>query len=89
MADDVKFKFCPAHNGELLPAVGATGIGLTTTATVPTALVHPEVVAVTEYVPAPALVILPILGFWLVEVKPLGPVQLKADPVFVAVKFKV
>jgi len=38
----------PAHIGLLLPAVGVAGVGLTTTVTVPAALVQPPTVTVTE-----------------------------------------
>lgn len=44
----VRFNVEPAHNGLLLEAVGAAGVALTTTATVPAALVHPLTVIVTE-----------------------------------------
>jgi len=58
---------------EGLPAVL---FGLTVTVVVPAALVQPLTVAVTLYVPAIAVVAEELtVGFWLVEVKPLGPVQ--------------
>ena len=47
MGDAVKFKVDPSQTGLLLPAVGADGIGLTTTVVVPAALVQPATVAVT------------------------------------------
>ena len=37
----VKLRVDPVHNGELLPGVGAAGVGLTITATVETALQQP------------------------------------------------
>lgn len=70
-------------------AVGATGVEFTVTETVPAELVHPLVVAVTEYVPPFALEAIAKDGFWLVDVKLFGPVQLYVVPVAVAVKFKV
>jgi hypothetical protein len=59
----VRLNVCNAHKGEFAPAVGATGEVFTVTATVPAALVQPPTVVVTEYVPAPAVVMLEILGF--------------------------
>jgi hypothetical protein len=44
----VRFKVCPTHKGPLFPAVGADGVGFTTTVVVPAALVQPATVAVTE-----------------------------------------
>ena len=44
----VKFNVLPAQMGELLPAVGAAGMGFTVTVTVPAGPVHPPTVAVTE-----------------------------------------
>ena len=73
---DVRFKVAPAHNGLLLLAVGAAGIGLTVTVTVPAELVQPLTVAVTEYVPDASVVAAAIDGFCNVEEKLLGPVQL-------------
>ena len=70
----------PTHTGVLLPAAGAPGIPLTVTAVVPALLVHPETVAVTEYVPAPAAVMPAMLGFCDDDVKPFGPVQLYVAP---------
>jgi ABC-type uncharacterized transport system ATPase subunit len=73
----VKFKVDPAQIGELLPAVGAAGIGCTTTVTVPTGLTQPAaLVAVTEYVPLAATVAFTMDGFCEVDVNPFGPVQL-------------
>ena len=43
----VKLMVPPAHTALLLPAVGADGIGLTTTTVVPAGLGHPDTVAVT------------------------------------------
>ena len=71
----VKLKVDPTHMGLLLPAVGATGGGLIITFTVPAEPVHPATVAVTEYVPAFAVVTLPIVGFCEEDVKLFGPVQ--------------
>src|ERR1043166_9596692 len=72
----VKFNVEPAQIGELLPAVGAAGVWLTVTVTVPAEPVHPFTVAVTEYVPAAARVTFDMEGFCKVEVNPLGPLQL-------------
>jgi len=49
--DAFRFNVEPAHSGELLDATGAVGVWLTTTFTVPAALVHPPTVTVTLYVP--------------------------------------
>jgi hypothetical protein len=65
----------PAQTGLLLEAVGVAGCGLTVTAIVPAALVHPATVAVTEYVPLAAIVAAGMEGFCKVEVKPFGPVH--------------
>jgi hypothetical protein len=59
----VRLSVDPEHTGELLPAVGATGIGFTTTAVVLTLLVQPLRVAVTLYVPAFAEVAFAMDGF--------------------------
>jgi hypothetical protein len=53
---DVRFNALPAQTGPLLAGIGAEGTGLTTTVVVPAVLVHPATVAVTEYVPAIAIV---------------------------------
>jgi len=86
----VKFKVLPAQIGELLPAVGAAGIGLTVTVTVPAGPVHPATVAVTEYVPLAAVVAFAMEGFCDEEEKPFGPVhEYVAPTILLAVKFKV
>jgi hypothetical protein len=59
--------------GELLLRVRVGGIGLTVTFTIPAGLVQPSTVCVTEYVPLPARVMLPIVGFCTAEVKLFGP----------------
>jgi hypothetical protein len=70
-----KFNEEPTQTGPLLPAVGLTG-GLTTTVVVPAMLVHPATVAVTEYVPAIAVVALALTdGSSREEVKAFGPVH--------------
>ena len=71
----VKLMVDPAHTGLLLPAVGVAGIALTITEVVPAILGHPEIVAVTLYVPAIAAVEPLIVGFCVVLVNPLGPVH--------------
>lgn len=84
----VKFNVEPAQIGLLLPAVGATGIGLTTTTVVPAGPGHPATVTVTEYVPASATIALAIVGFCEEDEKLLGPVQLYVAPAIVlAAKF--
>jgi ABC-type taurine transport system ATPase subunit len=65
----------PAQIGALLVAVGAAGVGLTTTLTVPAALVHPPAVTVTLYVPAIPAVAEGRVGFCNVDVNALGPVH--------------
>jgi hypothetical protein len=73
---DVKFKALPAQTGPLLAGTGAEGTGLTTTVVVPAVLVHPATVAVTEYVPAIAVVALALTdGSSREEVKAFGPVH--------------
>ena len=47
----VRFKVVPSHNGLLLPAVGATGIGFTVTARVAGGLVPQLLLAVTVIFP--------------------------------------
>jgi hypothetical protein len=64
-----------SHTGLLEDAL-AVGALFTVTVTVPAELVQPPTVAVTEYVPAAAVVQLGMFGSSLAEVKPLGPVQL-------------
>ncbi len=72
----VKFRSSPSHNGPLSPAIGADGVGLTTTVVVPAGPVQIPSVAVTLYTPSAARVTLVMVGFWLEELKLLGPVQL-------------
>ena len=72
----VKFRAEPAHIGLLFPAVGAVGIGFTVAVVVAAPDVQPFDVTVTEYVPDAAVVAAAIEGFWLLEVKLFGPVQL-------------
>jgi len=74
----VKLKSPPRHTGELLPAVGAEGVWLMVTETVPAGvLTHPFApIAVTEYVPDAEVVTPEMVGFCKVEVKLFGPVQL-------------
>ena len=48
MVVEVRFKLVPVHIGELLAAVGVTGVGLITTLVVPAALTQPLTVTVTE-----------------------------------------
>jgi hypothetical protein len=87
---EVKLSVDPAHKEELLPAVGALGIGLIVTLVVPGGPVHPLKVIVTEYVPLFDTVVAPMVGFCTVDVNPLGPVQLQVvPPLLVEVKLKV
>jgi len=65
----------PEHNGLLLEATGAGGIGLTVMKVVPATLVQPFTVTVTEYKPPPAVVILLMTGFCKAEENPFGPDQ--------------
>jgi hypothetical protein len=70
----------------LLVTVGVAGVAFTTTATVPAAVEpQPGTVAITEYVPVAAVLTFVIDGFCVVEVKPLGPVQLYVAAVSVFV----
>ena len=70
-----KLNVVPEQTGLLLDAVGADGVTLIVTETVPAAPVHPFLVAVTEYVPDSAVVTLPIVGFCKVDVNPFGPLH--------------
>lgn len=80
----------PVQTGELLPGVGAAGIGFITAVVVPNALVHPLTVTVTEYVPEFAPVAFGILGFCTEEVNPAGPVHEYVAPATrLDVKFNV
>jgi hypothetical protein len=63
-----------------------TGVGSTTTNSVPALLVHPFTVTVTEYVPASTLVAPGMLVFCVEAVNPFGPVQEYVAP---ATKFDV
>ena len=48
MVLDVSDKFCPAQMGELLPGVGAAGIGFTVTKKVDAPLEQLPAIAITE-----------------------------------------
>ena len=76
MADAVNKRVFPTHKGLLLDATGGDGIGLTVTKIEPAGPVHPFTVAVTEYDPAPAIVILLMIGFCKEDENPFGPDQL-------------
>lgn len=65
----------PEQTGELLPATGDAGGGLTVTLAVPAGPVQPLAAAVTEYVPDALVPAATITGFCNVDVKLLGPVQ--------------
>ena len=86
----VKFNVLPAQIGELLPAVGAPGVGLTVTVTVPVALLHPLTVTVSEYVPPAASATLVMEGFCKPDENPFGPVhEYVAPATALVVRFKV
>jgi hypothetical protein len=72
----VKLKVVPTHNGLLAVAVGAAGIGLTTTFNVPVELVQPNTDTVNEYVPVSNKLTPLMLGFCKFDVKLFGPLQL-------------
>ena len=77
------------HNGPLLPAEGATGIGFTVAEVSPAGLEQPFSVATTEYVPEAAVVAPTITGSCVPEVKLLGPVHAYvAPPTVLAVKLR-
>lgn len=71
----VRFNGFPEQTGELLPAMGMTGVSFITGVVVPAADVQPLMVTVTEYVPAAASVTFVMDGVWLVLVNPLGPLH--------------
>ena len=71
----VRFNAVPEHIGELLPNVGAGGVGLMVTVVVPKFLHDPRV-TVTVYTPELAVLTGFMFGFCNVEVKPAGPDQL-------------
>ena len=73
---EVKFIVAPTQTGELLPAVGAIGVGFTTTVVVATGLVQPPTVTVKLYVPPIAAVAEAIIGSSRAEENAFGPVQL-------------
>jgi hypothetical protein len=76
--------------GVLLPPVGAAGVCRIVTEFVPAVPVHPKTVAVTEYVPAPEVVIAAMVGFCETEVKLFGPVhEYEAPEIVLLVKLKV
>jgi hypothetical protein len=68
--------FDPAQSVAVPPAVGAAGIGLTATFTVPIGLLQPSEFTVNEYIPVASVVAPTIVGFCTFEVKLFGPVQL-------------
>lgn len=72
----VKLIVEPAHKGELLPTVGAAGVGFTTTEIVEEELPHPITETRTLYVPAMAGVTGDKVGFCTVDVNEFGPLQL-------------
>ena len=71
-----KVNDCPAHTGELLDAVGEGADALTLIVMLADTELQPFTVAITEYKPASAVVMLILLGFCCVEVKLFGPDQL-------------
>jgi hypothetical protein len=76
----VRLKLPPSQIGPVLEAVGAAGVGLTVTVTVPALPVQPLTVIVSEYVPAAASVTPAMFGFCNEEENPFGPVQLYVAP---------
>src|SRR5213594_2132854 len=83
MFEALSWIVAPAQYGPVLVAVGALGIGLTVTGVVPAVEVQPLTVAVTEYVPAIAVVEFTMVGFCRLEVKPFGPVHEYVAPLIV------
>ena len=80
----------PEHKVVFAEAIGAAGVGLMVTDTVPIGPAQPPTVAFTEYNPPAKVVVPAILGFWVVDVKLFGPVQLYVAPAMVeALKLKV
>ena len=61
--DAVKLRSSPSQSGVLLPAVGAAGVPVTATATVPAGPGQPLTEAMTEYVPASAGTTVDLVGF--------------------------
>jgi hypothetical protein len=70
----------PTQYGDPLVAVGAAGVGLITTLVVPAALVQPDTVTVTLYVPDIAVVADGRVGFCVELLKDAGPLQLYVAP---------
>src|SRR5690349_9731031 len=71
-----RLSVCPTQSGPFEDAVGAPGMGFTTTVKVLIGPAHPPVVvAKTVYTPAAAEVTAGIVGFCDVELKPFGPDQ--------------
>ena len=70
----VKLNVEPAQILELLAAVGAAGIGFTVTLVDPAALVHPNNVRVTKYVPLAKVVAPTIVGFCNTDVNASGQI---------------
>ena len=87
---DVSNIVAPVQTGELLPAVGAAGIGFTTTTVVPAILVHPATVTVTLQVPDAKTVALARVGSSNEDENAFGPVHEYVAPAIVFdVKFNV
>jgi hypothetical protein len=76
MLTAVRFSVRPTHAGVFAPNAGAEGTARTVTLKVPGRLVHPPLLAVTEYMPVARLEAPVMAGFCEDDVKPLGPVQL-------------
>jgi hypothetical protein len=68
----------PGQNATV--CVSNFGAGVTDTVAVPVAVQLAELTTVTLYVPLMLVVALLRVGFWLVEVKPSGPLQLYVAP---------
>jgi hypothetical protein len=76
----VKLSVCPEQMVLLFPAVGTAGGKFITTEVVPIGPVHPLTVTATEYVPALAVVALPITGSSDASEKLFGPVHAYVAP---------
>ncbi len=83
MVEAVSEIVAPSQYGPVLDAVGVAGLALTVTDVVPASEVQPLTVAVTEYVPAFAVVAFEMVGFCRLEVKAFGPVHEYVAPTMV------
>jgi hypothetical protein len=79
----------PAQYGPPFDAVGVAGSALTTTLVEPAAEVQPFTVTVIEYVPASAVVAFVLVGFWIADVNPFGPVHEYVAPLTTGVDSEI